>query len=107
MPLDGDLAWPATRGHSNYFADEAFPTSRKKVLELHRDRWAAHRAAYEQAIASGHPEQMPRAAVNLGMLLQGRGDVAGARAAYQLAVDSGHPEQASAAQQALRQLGQQ
>jgi hypothetical protein len=37
-PPDGDLAWPVTRGHSNYFADPAFPTSRTKVLELHRKR---------------------------------------------------------------------
>jgi hypothetical protein len=39
-PPDGDLAWPVTRGHSNYFADRAFPASRTKVLDLHRQRRA-------------------------------------------------------------------
>ena len=39
-PPDGDLAWPLKRGHSNYFADKAFPASRTTTLELHRRRRA-------------------------------------------------------------------
>jgi hypothetical protein len=39
-PLAGDLAWPATLGHSNYWADRVFPPSREKVLQLHRARRA-------------------------------------------------------------------
>jgi predicted negative regulator of RcsB-dependent stress response len=63
--------------------------------------------AYRQAIDSGHPDQAPRAAINLGNLLAEQGDVAGARAAFQQAIDSGHSDQASAALRALQQLGQQ
>jgi tetratricopeptide (TPR) repeat protein len=50
------------------------------------------RAAYERAIASGHPDVAPTAAANLGVLLARQGDVAGARAAYQQAIDSGHSD---------------
>ena len=39
-------------------------------------------AAYQQAIASGHPRHAPAAARNLGNILSERGDLAGARAAY-------------------------
>ena len=39
-PPDGDLTWPLTRGHSNYFADKSFPASRATTLELHRRRRA-------------------------------------------------------------------
>jgi len=51
-PPDGDLAWPLTRGHSNYFADKAFPATRTKVLQLHRQRRAPRPA---QAQAAGPP----------------------------------------------------
>ena len=48
---------------------------------------AGARAAYQQAIDSGHPAAAPMARVRLGLLLAGQGDVAGARAAYQQAID--------------------
>ncbi len=50
------------------------------------------KAAFQQAMDSGHPDVSPMAAVNLGLLLAGQGDVAGERAAYQRAIDSGHPD---------------
>ena len=71
--------------------------------------WAAHnlgfllqeqgdvegaRAAYQQAIDSGHADAAPGAWGNLGALLEEQGDVEGARAAYQQAIDSGHADQA-------------
>jgi len=46
----------------------------------------------------------PKAAVNLGVLREGRGDIAGAERAYQLAIDSGHPKAASFAREAVKQL---
>ena len=52
------------------------------------------KAAYQQAIDSGHADQAPKAAVNLGVLLKEQGDADGAKAAYQQAIDSGHPDQA-------------
>ncbi|HEY0409249.1 MAG TPA: tetratricopeptide repeat protein, partial [Candidatus Dormibacteraeota bacterium] len=45
-------------------------------------------AAFQQAIASGHPNQAPRAAVNLGITLAKQRDVEGARAAFRQAIDS-------------------
>jgi predicted negative regulator of RcsB-dependent stress response len=62
------------------------------------------RAAYQQAIDSGHPDEAPRAAVGLGNLLGDQGDVAGARAAYQRAIDSGHPESSDMAMSLLDNL---
>jgi tetratricopeptide (TPR) repeat protein len=47
------------------------------------------RAAYEQAMGSGHPEWAPAAAFHLGNLLRQDGDTAGARAAYEQAIESG------------------
>jgi hypothetical protein len=40
-PPPGDLVPPVTLGHSNYFADKAFATSRDQVLRLHRRRRVA------------------------------------------------------------------
>jgi tetratricopeptide (TPR) repeat protein len=51
------------------------------------------RAAWEP-LAAGQTDQAPQAAYNLGLLLDGQGDVAGARTAYQRAIDSGHPDEA-------------
>jgi tetratricopeptide (TPR) repeat protein len=68
---------------------------------------AGARAADQQAIDSGHPDHAPVAAVNLGVLLNELGDVAGARVAYRQAIDSGHHGVVTAAQGALRNLGQQ
>jgi tetratricopeptide (TPR) repeat protein len=46
------------------------------------------------AIDSGHGDRAPKAAFNLGVLREDRGDAAGAERAYQLAIDSGHADQA-------------
>jgi len=51
-------------------------------------------AAYQLAIDSGHADETPRAAFNLGLLREQQGDVDSAAAAYQLAIDSGHAEHA-------------
>jgi tetratricopeptide (TPR) repeat protein len=48
--------------------------------------------AYQQVIASGHPEAAPRAAFNLGILFEERGEYDLAVETYQEAIDSGHPE---------------
>ncbi|HMG62275.1 MAG TPA: tetratricopeptide repeat protein, partial [Streptosporangiaceae bacterium] len=50
--------------------------------------------ATRKALAGGDPDTRPKAAGNLGILLAGQDDPAGARDAYQLAIDSGHPEYA-------------
>src|SRR5215217_7649949 len=49
--------------------------------------------AYQQAIASGHPEAAPRAAFNLGILFEERAEYDLAVEAYQQAIDSRHPEE--------------
>jgi non-ribosomal peptide synthetase-like protein len=45
----------------------------------------------ERVMASGHPDESPRAAVDLGALLAMQGDIGGARVAFQFAADSRHP----------------
>jgi non-ribosomal peptide synthetase-like protein len=55
---------------------------------------AAARRACERVIASGHPDEAPRAAVDLGALLAMQGDIDGARAAFEYAADSRHPDHA-------------
>ncbi len=50
--------------------------------------------AFRKATISGHADQAPMAAVNLGVLLSEQGDAEGARAAYQQAIDSSHADQA-------------
>ena len=60
------------------------------------------KAAYQQAIDSGHADAAPQAVVNLGILLERQGDAEGAKAAYQQAIDSGH---ADAAPEAAVRLG--
>lgn len=55
------------------------------------------RAAWQQAVDSGHPEHGPPAAYNLGNLLSGQEDFKGAREAYQRAISSGHDQHGPAA----------
>ena len=62
------------------------------------------RAAYQQAIDSGHADAAPMAAVNLGELLAEQGDADGAKAAYQQAIDSGHADAAPTAAVNLGEL---
>ena len=66
-----------------------------------RGTWQGARAAYQQAIDSGHPEQAPRPHSTSGPACNSRG-CAGARAAYQQAIDSGHPEIAPVAARKLK-----
>jgi non-ribosomal peptide synthetase-like protein len=54
----------------------------------------AARRACELVIASGHPDEAPRAAVDLGALLAMQGDIDGARVAFEFAADSRHPDHA-------------
>ncbi len=50
--------------------------------------------AWRKAACSGHTDQAPIAAFNLGVLLGAEGDVDAAKAAYQRAIDSGHHDSA-------------
>jgi tetratricopeptide (TPR) repeat protein len=61
-------------------------------------------AAYQQAITSGHPDRAPKAAFNVGLLLEGQGDVAGARAAYRQTIATGHRDWAPLAARNLANL---
>ena len=65
---------------------------------------AAAETAWRQAIASGHADVAPTAAVDLGLLLVEQGDVAGAKAAYQQAIASGHADVAPKAARNLEVL---
>jgi tetratricopeptide (TPR) repeat protein len=61
-------------------------------LVLHRAGDAVGaKAAYRQAIDSGHSDEAPKAAVNLGALLHDEGNAEGAKAAYRQVIHSGHP----------------
>jgi tetratricopeptide (TPR) repeat protein len=70
-------------------ADEAF----RRAIE-----------AYQQVIDSGHPEEAPRAAFDLGLNLDKLGEYDLAEQAYQQAINSGHPEVAPKALGNLRGL---
>ena len=48
--------------------------------------------AYQRTIDSEHGVAAPRAAFNLGLLFEERGEYDLAVKAYQRAIDSGHPE---------------
>ncbi len=62
------------------------------------------KAAYQQAIDSGHADWAPRAAFGLGELLEKQGDLEGAKAAYQQAINSGHADVAPEAAVNLERL---
>ena len=62
------------------------------------------KGAFQQAIDSGHSDAAPKAEVNLGVVLEGQGDVAGAKVAYEHAIKSGHPDAAPMAENKLRNL---
>ena len=65
-------------------------------------------AAYDAlACAGGDPEWVPRALVNLGVLLAEQGDAAGARAAYQRVIDSDHPDMAPMSTRLVELLDEQ
>jgi TolA-binding protein len=51
---------------------------------------AGAKAAFQEAIASGHADAAPKAARELGLLLWNQGDTARAKAAFQQAIASGH-----------------
>jgi tetratricopeptide (TPR) repeat protein len=67
-----------------------------------RDERLVTMVALQRVAHSGHPEMVPMAAYNLGVLLHELGDVAGARTAYQRALDTGHYD---AAPMAAHNLG--
>jgi tetratricopeptide (TPR) repeat protein len=60
--------------------------------------------AYQRAIDSGHQEEAPRAALNLGLMLYKLGEYDRAKEAYQRAIDSGLPEIAPKGLRNLRGL---
>jgi tetratricopeptide (TPR) repeat protein len=59
-------------------------------VTYHRSETAVE--AWRQAVLSGHPDAAPKAAYNLGWLLDGQEDKQGAMDAYQKAIDSGHAD---------------
>jgi TPR repeat protein len=65
---------------------------------------ASGRDWWQQAIATGHPEEAPKAMVNLGNLERQDGDLGQARHWWQQAIATGHPEAISRAQHELRAL---
>jgi tetratricopeptide (TPR) repeat protein len=60
--------------------------------------------AYQQAIASEHQEEAPKARLNLGVLYAERGEYALAVAAYQQAINSKHPDVAPKGRRNLQGL---
>jgi tetratricopeptide (TPR) repeat protein len=56
--------------------------------------WADSRKWWQKAVSSGHPEEAPRAMVNLGELEVREGNLDQARHWYQEAINSAHPDQA-------------
>ena len=68
--------------------------SQLAVLFYDHAEWASSRYWWQQAIAAGHPDQAPRAMVNLGLLDALQGDLGQARHWYQQAIATGHPDQA-------------
>lgn len=66
-------------------------------IQAHFRRHKKARAAFDQAIGSGHPDYAAAASNSLGNLLRQDGDQDGARAAYQQAIESGHHEWAPVA----------
>jgi hypothetical protein len=60
--------------------------------------------ALQTAVDSGHPEVMPWAAYNLGVLLARQQDFNGARAALQLAAQSRNAEAAREAAELMTRL---
>jgi TPR repeat protein len=66
--------------------------------------WASSRDWWQQAIATGHPDDVPKAMVGLGNLEQDQGNPSQARHWYQQAIATGDPEMTSRAQHELRAL---
>ena len=60
----------------------------------HTSMVATHEMQVEYIDGWPHPDWAPRAAYNLGLLLEEQGDREGAKAAYQRVIDSGHAEAA-------------
>jgi cellulose synthase operon protein C len=78
----------------NILLDRVGPADRNQIgfSAYTRGHPDVAKEAWSQTLKSAHPEHAPLAGVNLGELLAGQGDVAGARAAYQQAIDSDHPD---------------
>jgi tetratricopeptide (TPR) repeat protein len=86
-------------------AEQAPQTARNLgVLLAEQGDVEGARAAFQQAISSGHRDEAPRAARNLGLLLAEQGDVEGARAALQQAIASRHQDHAPMAARSLGDL---
>ncbi|MDN5797050.1 MAG: hypothetical protein L0H79_15010 [Intrasporangium sp.] len=85
-----DLVWETATGTPLPAADAL--TLAMGAYRANRPQIAA--ALWKRVAGSGHADQAPVAAFNLGVLEQEQGEVAAARAAYQLAIDSGHADQA-------------
>lgn len=60
--------------------------------------------ALQRVVDSGEPYSAERAKVEIGLLLQNRGDVDGAREAYQHVIDSDHPDWAPRAAKSLADM---
>ena len=68
--------------------------STSAILKKEQGDLGQARHWYQQAIGTGHPDQAPRAMVNLGDLEEKQGDLGQARHWYQQAIGTGHPDEA-------------
>ena len=93
-----DASWAVILTHAYPF--ELIDIGYLAEVTYHRTETAIQ--AFRNSASSGHADAAPRAALGLGVLLEGQGDVEGAKAAYQQAIDSGH---ADAAPRAILSLG--
>ena len=90
--------WTARRPPTSRPSTPGTPTRRRRprstwglLLQEQGDADGA-KAAYQQAIDSGHADVGAEGRGQPGALLSEQGDVDGAKAAYQQAIDSGHAE---------------
>ena len=91
-------SWPVIVANADAF--ELIDIGYLAEVTYHRTETAIQ--AFRNSVNSGDADAAPRAALGLGVLLEGQGDVEGAKAAYQQAIDSGH---ADAAPKAILSLG--
>lgn len=99
--FDGGALWAAVRAWRAVAASDS-PFAHRAARCL---GWALHEqrditgaeAAYNQAIASGDPDEAPAAMIDYGVLRWSIRDLAGAQAAFEQAIAAGHPDLVSLA----------
>lgn len=79
-------------------------SARQQVADAKLERLAAFRQGYERIVASGHPEEAPKAMIELGTLEAEAGNLSSAVAWLERAVATGHPVHALLAKEQLLRL---